>query len=67
MSDRGKLPREDLLAAILEIIRSEPGVRPSEVNRRLGLAQSDSLRATLIDRGLIRKVKKAGSTHLYAR
>lgn len=67
MSDRGNLPREDLLAAILEIIRSEPGVRPSEINRRLGLTQSDSLRATLIERGLIRKVKGVGSTRLYAK
>ena len=58
---------EDLLAKILEIIRSEPGVRPSEINRRLGLAQSDSLRATLIRRGLVRKVKEGQATHLYAK
>lgn len=58
---------EDLLAKILEIIRSEPGVRPSEINRRLGLTQSDSLRATLIRRGLVRKVKEGQATHLYAK
>jgi Mn-dependent DtxR family transcriptional regulator len=57
---------EDLLAKILEIIKSEPGVRPSEINRRLGLMQSDSLRATLIRRGLVRKVKEGQATHLYA-
>jgi len=57
---------EQLLTKILEIIKEEPGVRPSEINRRLGLAQSDSLRATLIRRGLVRKVKEGQSTHLYA-
>jgi Mn-dependent DtxR family transcriptional regulator len=57
---------EDLLAKILEIIKSEPGVRPSEINRRLGLTQSDSLRATLVRQGLVRKVKEGHATHLYA-
>ena len=57
---------EELLSKILEIVRSEPGVRPSEINRRLGLDQSDSLRATLIRRGLVRKVKEGRATRLYA-
>ena len=57
---------EELLAKILEIIKSEPGVRPSEINRRLGLMQSDSLRTMLIRRGLVRKVKEGQATHLYA-
>jgi Mn-dependent DtxR family transcriptional regulator len=57
---------EELLSRILEIIKREPGVRPSEINRRLGLTQSDSLRATLIRRGLVRKVKEGQATHLYA-
>jgi Mn-dependent DtxR family transcriptional regulator len=57
---------EELLSRILEIIKREPGVRPSEINRRLGLTQSDSLRATLIRRGLVRKVKEGRATHLYA-
>ena len=58
---------EQLLTEILEIIKSEPGIRPSEINRRLKLPQSDSLRATLIRRGLVRKVKEGQATHLYAR
>jgi Mn-dependent DtxR family transcriptional regulator len=57
---------EDLLAKILEIIKRDPGIRPSEINRRLGLTQSDSLRATLIRQGLVRKVKEGQATHLYA-
>jgi Mn-dependent DtxR family transcriptional regulator len=62
-----KEANERLLAKILEIIKNEPGVRPSEINRRLGLTQSDSLRATLIRRGLVQKVKKGQATHLYAK
>jgi DNA-binding IclR family transcriptional regulator len=58
--------RDELLAKILEIIRTEPGVRPSEINRRLGLTQSDSLRATLIRRGLVRKVREGQAVRLYA-
>ena len=56
---------EQLLSKILEIVKSEPGVRPSEINRRLGLVQSDSLRATLIRRGLVRKEKRGQASHLY--
>jgi uncharacterized membrane protein len=58
---------EQQLAKILEIIKSEPGVRPSEINRRLGLTQSDSLRAALVRRGLVRKVKEGQTTHLYVK
>jgi Mn-dependent DtxR family transcriptional regulator len=58
---------EQMLSKILEIIKKEPGVRPSEINRRLGLLQSDSLRATLIRRGLVRKEKRGPATHLYAK
>ena len=57
---------EELLNDILEIIKSNPGIRPSEINRRLNRTESDSLRATLIRRGLVRKVKEGQSTHLYA-
>ena len=62
---RSKEATEQLLAEILEMIRSNPGIRPSEINRRLNRAESDSLRATLIRRGLVRKVKQGASTHLY--
>ena len=57
---------ERTLAAMLEIIRDNPGVRPSELNRLLNRVQSDSLRAVLIRRGLVRKMKKDQATHLYA-
>jgi hypothetical protein len=57
---------EQILAEMLEIIRSHPGIRPSELNHRMNREQSDSLRATLIRRGLVRKVKNGQVTHLYA-
>jgi hypothetical protein len=51
---------------MLAIIRDHPGIRPAELNRRLNREQSDSLRAALIRRGLVRKVKEGQATHLYA-
>lgn len=62
-----KAVTEQLLAEMLEIIRNHPGIRPSELNRKLNRTQSDSLRAALIRRGLVRKVKDGQATHLYAR
>lgn len=57
---------ERTLATMLEIIRDNPGIRPSELNRRLDRVESASLRAALIRRGLVRKVKEGQATHLYA-
>lgn len=57
---------EQVLDEMLAIIRSHPGIRPSELNRRLNREQSDALRAALIRRGLVRKVKEGQATHLYA-
>jgi hypothetical protein len=64
-----RVPNEEterLLASILEIIKSNPGVRPSEINRRLNRVETDSLRAALIRPGLVRKVKEGQTTRLYA-
>jgi hypothetical protein len=52
------------LEKVLALIKARPGIRPSEINRRLKLAQSDAPRAALIRRGLIRK-EKAGSEVRY--
>jgi Mn-dependent DtxR family transcriptional regulator len=59
--------REKVLAKILALIKDNPGIRPSEINRRLNLAQSDALRDALIRQGLVRKVKEGTATHLYAK
>jgi hypothetical protein len=52
------------LEKVLTLIKARPGIRPSEINRRLKLAQSDAPRAALIKRGLIRK-EKTGSEVRY--
>jgi len=52
------------LGKVLSLIRAHPGIRPSELNRRLNREQSDGLRNTLIKRGLIRK-KKDGTAMRY--
>jgi len=60
-----KSHREKLLARILAMIKRKPGIRPSEINRRLNVAQTDALRDALIRRRLVRKVKTGGETRLY--
>jgi hypothetical protein len=62
-----KSDREQVLAKILAMIQRKPGIRPSEINRRLNVVQTDELRDVLIRRGLVRKVKTGGETHLYPR
>ena len=57
-------PGGDLEKA-LSLIRTHPGIRPSELNRRLNREQSDGLRATLIKRGLIRKEKDGSAMRYY--
>ena len=49
--------RGGVLEKTLALIRTHPGIRPSELNRLLNREQSDGLRNTLIRRGLIRKEK----------
>ena len=53
------------LEAVLALIRTRPGIRPSEINRRLGLEQSDGPRSALIKRGLIRKEKDGSAMRYY--
>ena len=50
---------------VLALIRARPGIRPSEINRRLKLTQSDAPRAALIKRGLIRKEKDGAAIRYY--
>lgn len=54
------------LERVLGLIKANPGIRPSEINRRLSLAQSDGARSTLIKRGLIRKEKDGSAIRYYA-
>jgi predicted DNA-binding transcriptional regulator len=50
---------------VLVLIRARPGIRPSEINRRLKLAQSDAPRAALLKRGLIRKEQNGAAVRYY--
>jgi DNA-binding MarR family transcriptional regulator len=50
---------------VLSLIRTRPGIRPSELNRLLNVQQSDGLRNTLIKRGLIRKKKDGNAMRYY--
>jgi hypothetical protein len=66
---RGKRPQKSIrpgtqLEKILALIKARPGIRPSEINRRLRLAQSDASRAALMKRRLIRR-KKTGTEVRY--
>jgi predicted transcriptional regulator len=53
------------LDKVLALIRTHPGIRPSELNRRLNREESDGLRNTLIKRGLVRKEKDGSATRYY--
>jgi hypothetical protein len=53
------------LERVLSLIRAQPGIRPSEINRLLNRKESDGLRNTLIKRGLIRKEKDGSATRYY--
>lgn len=57
--------REALLERVLKLIRQNPGIRPRDINKSLGLEQSDALRDTLIKRGQVRKTTKGREVHLY--
>lgn len=58
---------EVVLEKMLKLIKKNPGIRPSELNRLLHRKHSASLRNTLIKRGLVRKVRKGVGLHYYAR
>ena len=60
-----KESREELLLKILLLIRKNPGIRPSEINRHVAIAHSASLRLALIKRGLVRKIRKGATVRYY--
>jgi hypothetical protein len=53
------------LAAMLLLIRKNPGIRPSELNRLLNRSHSATLRNELIKSGLIRKERKGAAVHYF--
>lgn len=71
MKRKAKKPKSVNKAAVSDLektlasIKAHPGIRPSEINRRLNREESDGLRARLIKRGLIRKEKDGSATRYY--
>lgn len=57
--------KEELLDKMLLLIRKNPGIRPSELNRLLNRPHTASLRSTLIRRGLIKKQRIGIAVHYY--
>jgi len=62
---RAKSNGPSRLEKVLALIRRRPGIRPSEINQLLNLKQSDSLRAALIKRRLVRKKKDGSAVRYY--
>jgi predicted transcriptional regulator len=60
-----KSGRGEDLEKILSLIKTRPGIRPSEINRLLNREQSDGLRNALIKRGLIRKQRDGSAIRYY--
>jgi len=56
MSIKNKKLREKLLEKMLLIIRKNPGLRPSELNRILKIPHTADLRNTLLKRKLVNAV-----------
>jgi hypothetical protein len=54
------------LAEIMAIVRRNPGIRASEINRKLGREQTDHYRSVLIDQGLLRKERQGAAVRYYA-
>jgi len=54
-----------LLAQIVAIVRRNPGIRASEINRQLEREQTDHYRSILIDQGLLRKERQGAAVRYY--
>lgn len=62
---KAKKAKEELLNKMLSVIRKNPGIRPSELNRLLNIPHTWNLRSVLLKRGLIRKEKKGSAVYYY--
>lgn len=50
---------------IYRIIQENPGIRPRDIHRKLGIAHSGHLRDSLIRQGLVRKEKHGNAVYYY--
>ncbi len=51
---------------MIKIIKDNPGIRPSDINRKLKVEHSWNLRKTLINQKYIKKIKKGNEVHYYS-
>lgn len=58
--------REKLLEEMVLVIRKNPGIRPSELNRLLKIPHTWNLRKELLKRGVIKKEKKGAAVCYYS-
>lgn len=63
---KSQTQREKLLEKMLSIIQKNPGIRASEINRKMGREHSWNLRSALIKRGLVRKEKDEAAVRYYS-
>jgi len=63
--ERASQSRDELLTQIVAIVRRNPGIRASEINRKLGREQTDHYRSILIDQGLLRKERQGAAVRYY--
>ncbi|HLC91744.1 MAG TPA: hypothetical protein VJC09_01700 [Candidatus Saccharimonadales bacterium] len=56
---------EKVLELMLRIIRENPGIRPSELNKRIKRVHSAHLRNKLIKQGLVHKERGGAAVHYY--
>ena len=57
--------RKQLSAEMLSLIRKNPGIRPEELHKKLGIEHSWSLRSKLIKQGLIKKERDGAAVRYY--
>lgn len=55
-----------LLNAIYEVIRDNPGIRPRDIHRILGIGHSGHLREMLIESQLVGKENEGSTVRYYA-
>ena len=65
MTGKQQHSREQLMAEMLSIIRENPGIRPSEINRILGRPHTAHYRNLLIQEGLVRKERDGAKVRYY--
>lgn len=57
--------RDAILKEMLSIIRTHPGIRASELNRKMNREHSWNYRKSLIEKGLVKKEKDGAAVRYY--